>query len=292
MRKTVLWIDDDADEREFAGEVLAELSGIQYFVVGSSDQARQVLESESVDAVVTDILRRRADRSISTDDGYEFFRSFIRPSWSQLPVIFHTKNMPGSFEVDDRSHYLSKWEERAKKSIELETLLHDQVCLYEAFADYALWRLIEPRLVQVQRRLLESLRSVDDIWLLTDAEFEELIAELLDRVGYKVLWVPGGKDGGVDVVAGSKDHRYLIDVKRYRTDHPVSVELVRRVYGVAEAANRDRPGLVTRGGIITSSRFTTDAKIFRSSVQERPLLKDGEWVRSTLATYAPWLTRR
>ena len=289
MTKTVLWIDDSADERAAGKALLREIGGITPRVAASSDEAKRVIEDIPVDAVITDILRRRPDRSVSDDDGYRFFADYLRPRFPRMPVIFHTKNLPHTFNTDEHSQYLSKWEPPAKKAIELEVRLADAVRLYEAFADWATWERIEPRLVQVTSKLLERLRNVDDVWGLTPDQFEQLVAELLDRLGYSVLWVPGGKDGGIDIVASSAERDFLIDVKRYQAGRPVTVELVRSVYGVADSIAPTRPGRILHGGIITSSRFTTEAEVFRRTVRRRPLLRDGEWLKTELRKYAPRL---
>jgi restriction endonuclease Mrr len=89
----------------------------------------------------------------------------------------------------------------------------DVVQLYEAFADWMTWERIEPRLVQVTSKLLERLRNPEDVWRLTPDQFEQLVAEVLERIGYSVLWIPGGKDGGIDIVASSAERDFLIDVK-------------------------------------------------------------------------------
>ncbi len=287
--KTVLWIDDSTDERTAGEGLLRQIGGITPWVAASSDDARRVLEEIHVDAVVTDILRRRSDRSISYDDGYRFFTDYLRPNFPCMPVLFHTKNLPHTFAIDEHSQYLSKWENPDKKVIELETRLADVVQLYEAFADWMTWERIEPRLVHVNSKLLEGLRSVEDVWRLTPDQFEQLVAEILERIGYSVLWVPGGKDGGIDIVASSAERDFLIDVKRYHYAHPVTVELVRSVYGVADAVALSRPHRILHGGIITSSRFTSEAKAFRNTVRRRPLLCDGEWLKSKLRQYAPLL---
>jgi len=52
-----------------------------------------------------------------------------------MPVVFHTKNLPSTFQADRFSQYLSKWDPLGKKAIELEVRLHEAVTLYEAFAD-------------------------------------------------------------------------------------------------------------------------------------------------------------
>ena len=289
--KTVLWVDDAEEERHIGRMLLSSIDGIVPEVAASSDEAKRILESKQIDAVITDILRRNSDRSISNDDGHAFFCDYIRPVFPAMPVIFHTKNLPSTFETDEHSQYLSKWEESAKKEIELETRLADVVKLYDAFADWGTWNVIEPRLVAVNSMILNELRHVDDIWSLTTDRFEQLVAELLAKVGFSVLWIPGGKDGGIDIVATSNDRDFLIDVKRYRGTVPVSVELVRSIYGVAEAVGREQSSRIVHGGIITSSRFTRDAQAFRKTLRRRPLLKDGQWLRTELKRYAPRLRK-
>ena len=105
------------------------------------------------------------------------------------------------------------------------------------------------------------------MWLLNPTQFEQLVAELLDTLGFEVLWIPGGNDQGIDIVAGSREASYLIDVKQYSPTNPVQVELVRRVYGVASAVQQERPNKQWHGGIITSSRSTSGAREFRHSAR-------------------------
>src|SRR5438105_3799668 len=103
MPKSILWIDDSTQQHDSAERMLKKIEGIEYLHASSSDEARDILERMPVAGVVTDILRRHSDRSISHDDGYGFFRTFIRPRWPNLPVIFHTKNLPSSFQIDTSS---------------------------------------------------------------------------------------------------------------------------------------------------------------------------------------------
>ena len=67
--KTILWIDDAVDERQVGAGILHRIGGLTAELAASSDDAKRVLEAKHVDAVVTDILRRNSDRSISKDDG-------------------------------------------------------------------------------------------------------------------------------------------------------------------------------------------------------------------------------
>lgn len=57
---------------------------------------------------------------------------------------------------------------------------------------------------------------------------EQLVAELLERMGYSVRGVPVGKDHGIDVIASSQEQDFLIDVNRYQAPNLISVELVRK----------------------------------------------------------------
>lgn len=289
MHRTVLWIDDSRTEHDSATRMLSQVAGVNLLHAFSSREAEALLVERDVQCVVTDILRRDAVGRPSNDDGYRFVHEWLRPRYQTLPVLFHTKNLPSSFSLDGASQYLSKWDDESKKTIELETRLTELVGLYEAFADQAIWQKIEPRLVVVQKDLLGRLQRYSDVWQLDPTQFEKLVAELLDDVGFDVLWIPGGNDQGIDIVAGSRDAdlRYLIDVKRYSPQNAVQVELVRHVYGVASAVQQSRPESQWRGGIITSSRFTGPASNFRNSVRSRPLLRDHTWLKHALEKYVP-----
>ena len=284
MERIVLWIDDSEDQRDSAREMLGSILRIRLLLAEDSTKAEKFLNDEHVNCVVTDIMRRSAE-SVAVNEGYEFFREFIRPRWPTMPVIFHTKNLPWSFEVDAASQYLSKWDPIPLKKIELEGRVCDSVRLYEAFCDHSRWLQVKPRLVEVNSTLLEKLKLIDDAKKLPPDAFEQLVAELLQAAGFKVLWAPGGSDGGVDIVAGCDETRILIDVKRY-LDKPVGVEMVRSVYGVATAASLHEPGIL-RAGIITSNYFTAGARMFRDSTKPRILLRDWDWLRSELEAYAP-----
>lgn len=291
--RTILWIDDNQGELDAARRMLTAVPSLDLnlLTASRSDDAGKILFSSTqlVDVVVTDILRRYTDGSVSSDDGYSFFRSEIRPRYPTMSVIFHTKNLPGSFDVDRNSQYLSKWESESFKAIELERRLSAIDPIFDAFADHSAWAKIEPRLVGVSSHILSELKSFGEIWRLQPHQLEQLVAELLDRIGYDVLWIPGGRDGGVDVVASTTGLDFLIDVKQYSPERPVRVEMVRQIYGVAAHVGAERPGKLVQGGIITTSRFTSDAEAFRNSTRPRPLLRDSEWLRSELKRYAPRL---
>jgi hypothetical protein len=127
------------------------------------------------------------DGGVSRDDGYEFFAKVIRPRMPTVPVIFHTKNLPASIARDSYSQYLSKWDSEEKKAVELEARISETTMLYEAYADESIWRRIEPRLMTVQAGILNGLGDPADVMRMDPNRFEELIAELLEKMNFKVL---------------------------------------------------------------------------------------------------------
>lgn len=119
------------------------------------------------------------------------------------------------------------------------------------------------------------------IYQLGSRKFEELIAKLFSDRGHEVSLTKSTRDGGYDVFARVKDafssFVVLAECKKYSPENKVGVEVVRGLYGVAEA-HRANQGL-----IITSSFFTKDARQEQLRIGERIALKDYndlvEWIK-------------
>lgn len=114
--------------------------------------------------------------------------------------------------------------------------------------------------------------------------FEELIAELLAREGLRVRLTPSCRDGGRDILAFADtpigQHLYYVECKRYASENPIDVRFVRQLYGVVEAER------ATAGLLVTTSRFTKDAKKFREIVSSRLSLREFSDVVSWIAKYS------
>jgi hypothetical protein len=111
-------------------------------------------------------------------------------------------------------------------------------------------------------------------------EFEDLVEQLLLKMGFTTEGRKPSADGGVDIVAISSlplvSGRYIVQCKRY--DHPVSSPIIRDLYGVvmSERANK--------GILITTSSFTSDAVEF---AHEKPIeLIDGNKLIDMLEKYS------
>lgn len=91
-------------------------------------------------------------------------------------------------------------------------------------------------------------------------DFEELLAGIFAKHGFQVELTKKTRDGGRDLIAIRSDlgikSKYIIECKRYAVHRPVSVDLVRALYGVQmqEGANKSV--------LATTSFFTADAKKF------------------------------
>jgi restriction system protein len=111
-------------------------------------------------------------------------------------------------------------------------------------------------------------------------KFEELIAHIFSLQGFSVQLTKQTRDGGRDIIAIRCDlgikSKYIIECKRYAPNKPVSVELVRALYGtqMQEGANKSV--------LATTSRFTQDARSFATEKNNTEWfmdLKDFEDIR-------------
>lgn len=103
-------------------------------------------------------------------------------------------------------------------------------------------------------------------------EFEKLVCELLDKQGYNVKLTKQTRDGGKDIIVVQKsilgEFCIYVECKKYDTSRPISVSLVRELYGTVMVDN------ATAGMIITTSHFSKDAKEYTEQIKHRMTLKD------------------
>ena len=119
------------------------------------------------------------------------------------------------------------------------------------------------------KRVKDDPKIIDKI---SSREFEEMVCELLDKQGYNVKLTKQTRDGGKDIIVVQKsvlgEFCIYVECKKYNMKNPISVKLVRELYGTIMADN------VTAGMIITTSYFTKDAKEYRDKIKHRMTLKD------------------
>jgi restriction endonuclease Mrr len=105
-------------------------------------------------------------------------------------------------------------------------------------------------------------------------EFECFVAELLSQMGWHVVVTPASHDGGRDVIVTAStptgDLLHLVEIKKNAPHRAVGVADVRTLYGVLCDSG------ATTAILLTTSRFTRDAKRFAQSHPWRLHLVDGE----------------
>jgi L-asparaginase len=127
---------------------------------------------------------------------------------------------------------------------------------------------------QINHELLRYFaRHPQQLHSLTPRNFEVLVAEIFKHHGYEVTLTPATRDGGYDFRALFVDGLgikclSLVEAKHFAPDQPVGIAIVRSLYGVVSSINAER------GIIVTTSRFTKDAKQFQSAVMNRIALHD------------------
>lgn len=87
-------------------------------------------------------------------------------------------------------------------------------------------------------------------------EFEMLVGEAFRLQGFRVTENGGGgPDGGIDLAMTKGNEKFLVQCKQWKA-FKVGVDVVRELYGVMAAKG------ATGGFVVTSGRFTDDAKAF------------------------------
>ena len=118
-----------------------------------------------------------------------------------------------------------------------------------------------------------------DIDHLDGHEFENLIVELLEKMGFTIGERKLASDGGIDIIAENHqpmlEGTYIIQCKRH--SKKVGQPVIRDLYGVVHSRNANK------GLLITNSTFTDEAKKFAEGKQLE--LVDGEKLRSLLIQF-------
>lgn len=130
-----------------------------------------------------------------------------------------------------------------------------------------------PIIISANNDLVSSLKKQpSDLHKLTPREFEILLAELLRDMGWEVELTKQTRDGGSDILAylNTDIGRLLciVEAKHYREDRKIGVDLVRTLYGTLCDVEANSAMLVT------SSSFTSDARVFQQKHKYQLTLRD------------------
>lgn len=125
----------------------------------------------------------------------------------------------------------------------------------------------------VNDELIRRLKSDPELLrLISPRRFEEIIADIMSRMGYEVSLTPASRDGGFDLYAAKNNELgaflFLVECKKYIPPNRVGVEIVRSLHGVVQSKK------ATAGVIATTSFFTSPAKEFQKEVAYQLQLRD------------------
>lgn len=120
-------------------------------------------------------------------------------------------------------------------------------------AGLSAWRRRQRQSLVADVAQAQSAGALDGMsWL----EFEMLVGEAFRLQGFRVVERGGGgADGGVDLVLGKGNEKFLVQCKQWKA-YKVRVGVVRELYGVMAAEG------AAGGFVVTSGSFTADAKAF------------------------------
>jgi RNA polymerase sigma factor (sigma-70 family) len=141
---------------------------------------------------------------------------------------------------------------------------------------------VGPRIVTANETLaLKLQRQPESVHELSARQFVELVGELLTDLGADVVPMPVTWDGGKDLLAYLDTYAgrvlCLVEVKKYRRDRPVGVDLVRALYGTLCDHG------ATNAMLVTTSSFTEGAYNLQRRHEYRLTLRDYSdlvlWIR-------------
>jgi restriction system protein len=140
------------------------------------------------------------------------------------------------------------------------------------------WHVVDHRFVEGQD-VLAQLDDRANLALLTYEQFEHLVRQLFEHMGYQARTTQRSGDGGVDVIAWNPDPVVggiaIVQAKRYR--RPVGRAPVHELYGLLV----DRGA--SKGILVTTSRFTKGAD---EAARGKPIeLYDEQYLRGLLERY-------
>lgn len=210
-------------------------------------------------------------RAIISDEGFEEFEEGL--SWAEIQDWTAGDDTIGSVSIVARKG-LFAFDEPDRHSV-----IHPP-------PGYSGYFSTSPSLIAIGQELVRTGNTLHD---LDPRQFEELVANLLERDGWKVLLTPRSRDGGVDVIAERKDPllgllRTVWEAKRYNPrTNKVGVSTIRELSASVED-NRGTKGVLVTTGLLTKGALDyVEQRKHRLSAAEFGKVEDWLFGRVRLA---------
>ena len=163
--------------------------------------------------------------------------------------------------------------------------------LKDTSAEKELISAAKPIIISANEAMIKALqKQPGDVFKLTPREYEELVAELLNDMGYDVTLTPATRDGGKDILASFRtdcgEFLCLVEAKRYRQDRKIGVSLVRELYGTLCDYQANS------GMLVTTSSYSKDARALQKKHKYQLSLRDYTDVAGWIQSYGAKGDRR
>lgn len=116
----------------------------------------------------------------------------------------------------------------------------------------------EHNTVSIRSRVYREPRALEQLREMHPVEFEEFIATVFDRKGYRVETTSRVADEGIDLIVRKADRVGIVQCKRYKGN--VGQPIVRDLYGVMIHNRADEAFLITTGQISLPARTWREDK--------------------------------
>ena len=131
-------------------------------------------------------------------------------------------------------------------------------------------------------------QQVDLHSVVNDREFEELVGELLEEMGYAVELTKNSWDGGRDLLAyyrlpTGRDLLTLVECKRHTPKRAINPKEVRAFVGVMDSYEN-----VPLGIMAITSHFGPSSKLYADKFQHRLFLEDADSIRRWIQDKGQW----
>lgn len=134
----------------------------------------------------------------------------------------------------------------------------------------------------VNQSILQKINKISDIYTITPYQFEELIAELLEKQGCVVKLTQKSKDGGRDILSTYKtpigEMLTIVECKQYSPERKVGIAIAERLMWTCE--HKD---FASQAMLVTTSGFTKGCKDLKKTYNYKLQLNDindiVSWIR-------------
>ena len=248
-------------ENQICGEnftkVVEQMRPISYFpIFDDAIQSANYIRNSVGQGYVYDVeICEIAQSAMRFDGVINGFQNMVNEVSINQEIIYRIDDFDViNFYPDNISREEKKEKEEVLNKIISEILKPEKKKIHTADAAII-------KVLPVNERLLQYLAENPNEWYnLKPRQFEQAMAEIYTKLGYKVEITPETRDGGKDLIITDNrdlgDFIYYVECKKYKPGHQVGIGFVQRLHGVV---NGDR----VNGGILaTTSFFSKPARDF------------------------------